>query len=58
LSVDNVIDPMHIVLQSTVEAKFINSTFKNIEFDIELRDKKIIRIGITQKGLKKNFICV
>ena len=58
LSVDNIIDPSHIVLQSKVEAKFINSTFKNIEFDIELRDKKIIRIGITQKGLKKNFICV
>ena len=58
ISVDNLIDPSHIVLQSSVEAKFMNARFKNIEFDIELRDKKIIRIGINQKGFKKNFVCV
>ncbi|MBI1836297.1 MAG: urea transporter [Flavobacteriia bacterium] len=55
--IDNVNEPTHAILHSKVQAKFLNMTFKNMDFDIELRDKRIIRIGITQKGIKKNYVC-
>ena len=56
--VDNLLDPTNATIISQIEAKFISYSFRDITFEIELKDKNIHQFSFTQKGIKKSFLCV
>ncbi len=56
--VDNIYAPQKIIINSEVETKFINYSFKKINFEIELKDHKIQRFTVHHKNKSESFIQV
>ncbi len=54
---DNIYAPQSIIIHSVVEAKFINKTFKKINFEIELKDNKIFQFTIHKKNNSEIYSC-
>jgi len=54
---DNINSPSVIRLSSSVEAKFVNYTFKKMNFELELKDEKIYRFTIYHSETNENYIC-
>ena len=52
---DNFYAPQKLIIGSTVEAKFINSTFKKINFELELFDQCIQRFTIYNKNSSEKY---
>ena len=55
---DNLITPQIIKIKSGVEAKFIDRTFRKINFEMELKDNKIQTFSINHKGKTDKYLCV
>jgi len=55
---DNIYAPQKLMIQTTIETKLINYTFKKINFELELKDHKIHRFTIHNKNRSESFICM
>jgi murein DD-endopeptidase MepM/ murein hydrolase activator NlpD len=58
INIDNVHDPLVATLKSSIEAKFINLSFRKIEFEIELNNKSIHQFSLNQNGILKTYVCI
>lgn len=54
---DNLMTPRLIQIKSTVEAKFINKSFRTINFKLQLKDNKIEGFSISHKAKKEKYTC-
>ena len=55
---DNPNTPQLINIKSFVEAKFINKSFRRIDFELMLSDNKFQTLSINHKGKKEKYVCV
>jgi urea transporter/murein DD-endopeptidase MepM/ murein hydrolase activator NlpD len=53
---DNSYAPQHLIIKTDIEAKVINTTFKKINFEIELKNHKINRFTINHKTTSEKYI--
>lgn len=53
---DNVYAPQKLLIKTEVKAKLVNYTFKNINFEIELKDNKLYKFTIHNKNKTETFI--
>jgi murein DD-endopeptidase MepM/ murein hydrolase activator NlpD len=58
ISADSILNPKHLKVQALVEAKFINYTFKKINFEFTLAENKILEFIINTKNKKEQYRCV
>ena len=54
---DNLHDPKHMKIASKITSTFFQQTFKELGFEIELKENKITQLSVTNKGTKKIYIC-
>lgn len=52
---DNLYAPQNILINSEIEAKIINYTFKKINYELELKDLKIQRFTIHRKNKSESY---
>ncbi len=57
-NIDNVHEPSTITLKASVEAKFLNYKFRQINFEIEMKNKNIHQFSFTLNGINKSYLCV
>jgi len=55
--VDSLLEPSEATLVSSVEARFLNVSFRKINFEIETKYKRIHQFSFLQNGIKKTYIC-
>lgn len=55
---DNVYAPQKLILKSNVETKLVNYTFKNIHFEIELKEQKLHQFTIHNKNSTENYTTI
>jgi len=55
---DNIYAPQKLIIRTDIETKFINYTFKKINFEIELKEHKIHRFTIHNKNKSESYIQV
>ena len=55
---DNVYAPQKLLIKTEVKAKLVNYTFKNINFEIELKDNKLYKFTIHNKYKTETFISI
>ena len=54
--VDNIYAPQKLFINTEIETKLINYTFKKINFELELKDNKIHRFTIHHKNKTESYI--
>jgi len=54
--VDSLLEPSEATLVSSVEARFLNVSFRKINFEIETKYKRIHQFSFLQNGIKKTYI--
>lgn len=52
---DNLYAPQNLIINSNIEAKLINYTFKKISYELELKDHKIQRFTIHHKHKSESY---
>lgn len=58
IKIDNVHQPSLTTVSSSVEAKFLNYSFKKISFELEIKENRIHQFSFMQNGITKSFVCV
>ena len=53
---DNQYAPQILIIKSEIDTKLVNYSFKNIQFEIELKDNKFHRFTIHHKTKSETFI--
>jgi urea transporter len=53
---DNIYAPQKLIIRTEIETKFVNYTFKKINFELELRDNKMHRFTIHNKNKSESYI--
>lgn len=53
---DNIYAPQKLIINSEIETKVMNYTFKKINFELELKDQKIHKFVIHKKQSSESFI--
>ncbi len=55
---DNVYAPQKLIIRTDIETKFINYTFKKINYELELKDNKIHRFTVHNRNKSESYIYI
>ncbi len=53
---DNIYAPQKLIINSEIETKVMNFTFKKVNFELELKDQKIHKFTIHKKNTSESYI--